>query len=786
MWNTTLDSPKRQTRDVRRIWEILLETLLVGVSTVFVYLYFPNSDLALPIGLVATLLSFLRLFFSKFLSQCFDFLYRWRWIIAFLLFGIGVVLQLHFSNVASFATRFTAEPSVEDSILFGVARTFRTDEYNVQLPYFFSQYYNGFQQISHQMSISGQDMIVGYNSPVLSPTLIGKPFVWGYILFGNAYGISWYFLSKTILMFMVSLELFYILTKSRHMAVFGSFLFTFAPANVWWFSPHFYDVIFWACALFVVGYYFFIKQGWMKWLFTILAISSLTGFTLALFPSLQVPLGVLMLALLIACLYRDREKLTWQFSNVLNVSCVVLGVAFILIPALWSMWEPLKLLLNTEYPGSRIRLGGEDRDQIWRLFFNIVGIFQPFGYPGILNNSEISSYTQFGFAFMLFYPYLWWYLRKEKQSQRYVGNVLFIFMILQLLFFFFEFPEWLARITLLSMCNRINTVFGVTATFFTIWSFWMIATQPIPKKGLVGFIVCLLYGAGSLYVTSSFLYPNYVELIRSLGSIFELWPAGVFYGLGIVFALGLWLTFTKWRQLFYCVLVCWTGVAGLLVNPIMQGTAAVTDYPLAKAVQEIVEENPDAWWLSLYADQVQGLLLANGAKVLNAVNFYPDLEKWKLLGFDNEEDFEKINRYAHFLVNLIDSGKSYVSSSNYDLIDLELNPEDFKTLDIQYVVGLRVNADLFTKLGIPYKVLFEDKTTQDVIYDVTVSLNQADNKEALKSLAQQKAQQEKEEAQEDQEENENMEEYDQDYVEVIPEYIPDYDYTDDYYEPIYY
>lgn len=68
--------------------------------------------------------------------------------------------------------------------------------YAVQLPYYFSQYYNDYAQISHQMSIGGQDMIVGYNSPVLSLSLIGKPFVWGYILFGNAYGISWYFLSR--------------------------------------------------------------------------------------------------------------------------------------------------------------------------------------------------------------------------------------------------------------------------------------------------------------------------------------------------------------------------------------------------------------------------------------------------------------------------------------------------------------------------------------------------------------------------------------------------------------
>lgn len=51
----------------------------------------------------------------------------------------------------------------------------------------------------------------------------------------------------------------------------------------WWFSPHFYDAIFWASTLFVVGYWFFRAQGWKKWAFTLLAIASLDGFVLALF-----------------------------------------------------------------------------------------------------------------------------------------------------------------------------------------------------------------------------------------------------------------------------------------------------------------------------------------------------------------------------------------------------------------------------------------------------------------------------------------------------------------------
>ncbi|UNT92748.1 hypothetical protein [Allobaculum sp. Allo2] len=69
-------------------------------------------------------------------------------------------------------------------------------------------------------------------------------------------------MSKTILMVMVSIEMFHILTKNKYLSVFGAIILTFAPGMQWWFSPHFYDAIFWASTLFVVGYWFFRAQGW--------------------------------------------------------------------------------------------------------------------------------------------------------------------------------------------------------------------------------------------------------------------------------------------------------------------------------------------------------------------------------------------------------------------------------------------------------------------------------------------------------------------------------------------
>lgn len=69
---------------------------------------------------------------------------------------------------------------------------------------------------------------------------------------------------------------------------------------------------------------------------------------------------------------------------------------------------------------------------------------------------------------------------------------------------------------------------------------------------------------------------------------------------------------------------------------------------MAQAAVQIREENPDSWWLTTENDLRQALMMANGVKVVNGVNFYPDFEKWELI--DPEHKFEdEINRYAHSL-----------------------------------------------------------------------------------------------------------------------------------------
>lgn len=685
---------------------ILLESLLILAYTIFTSVFFTKTTIIAVCGTLVLIINLLRLFYSEFLNGVFEKMYRWRWLIAAIVFVVLLCFQIHTSNAACYMYSFTANPEVEQSILMGRPRIPRADEYAVQLPYYFSQYYNDYAQISHQMSIGGQDMIVGYNSPVLSLSLIGKPFVWGYILFGNAYGISWYFLSKTILMVMVSIEMFHILTKNKYLSIFGAIILTFAPGMQWWFSPHFYDAIFWASTLFVVGYWFFRAQGWKKWAFTLLAIASLDGFVLALFPSLQVPCGLLAFFLMCACLYRDKDELEWKKSNIWNVIAVIGGLCIVLVPTLLSAKDALMMANDTVYPGDRVVHGATGAP--WMLFINPVSLLQTYTDPDLLNNSEISSFTQFGVACCLYYPYLFYWLRKKKDRSRWIGTVLFLSLLFQAFYLHFEIPVWLAKVTLLSSCNRMQTVFGYTGTIFTVWTIYKVQDTKFPHKTLSGFVACAIYALLAAMVTHYMILPNFLRLfgLRAMFYVFSI-------GLAFLF----WLAFTRYRQLTLCGMLAWTAGSGMLVNPIMQGTASVAEYPMAQAAVQIREKNPDAWWLTTENDLRQALMMANGVKVVNGVNFYPDFEKWELI--DPEHKFEdEINRYAHIYVSLIPDGDLEIASPSGDVVQVNLPVSMLKNWDIDYIAGTERDAQVLDAGGISYQIVYDDENTEDVIYQI--------------------------------------------------------------------
>ena len=282
----------------RRGLELFLIIICYYVALLPIYIKYTQKLAVIILGVLGTLVLLFDFFYPKKAKKICNFILDKRYFIATLVFIICLLFKLHMSSIGCYHYLFKNQATkVEATTILGMSRSIRSDEYMVHTPYYFSQYYNDYKKNSKQMSLSGQDMIIGYNSPVKDISLLAKPLTWGYVLLGNEYGLSWYFSLKIILLVLISYEFVMILTKNnKKVSVMGALLISYSPAIQWWLVPHMADVFLWSMTLCVIAYHFFTtNKRWLKNLLTILAPLVLSVFVLALFPSCQIPLGIIAL-----------------------------------------------------------------------------------------------------------------------------------------------------------------------------------------------------------------------------------------------------------------------------------------------------------------------------------------------------------------------------------------------------------------------------------------------------------------------------------------------------------
>ena len=165
-----------------------------------------------------------------------DFCLKYRYLIALIVFITLVACKINFSSVDSWQTYIFGGDKV-DGVIFGQYRTIRSDEWAIQTPYAISQAQaDGYYNLHNENIGEGANMILG-EAPVFDITILARPLLWGYMLFGAEYGFSWYWSLKVIMIFMVSLELAIMLSKKdRALSIAGAIWLALTPGLMWWLS----------------------------------------------------------------------------------------------------------------------------------------------------------------------------------------------------------------------------------------------------------------------------------------------------------------------------------------------------------------------------------------------------------------------------------------------------------------------------------------------------------------------------------------------------------------------
>lgn len=691
--------------------EIAIFSISILFITLFLYIFYSRTIYILALGCFGFVVNTLRICYDNQIKFIIKKIIQFRYLIALIIFIVCLIFRLHGSSVSVYNYEFSNKiDESETGLLIGEGRGIRGDEFNVQLPYYFSQYYNDYEENSYQMSLAGQDMILGYNAPVKDFTMIGKPFTIGYILFGNEIGLSWYWCSKLILFILVAFELCKLLTEGNDkLSLLGTFLIVFSPSMQWWFSPHMYDVFFWASTLLVVGYYFFTASSkWLKNVITILVPCCIIGFVIALFPSCQIPLGLIAIALLVTLLIRNKDKITFKKIDFLRIVFAVLVSGVILGNFLINSFDQINLLYNTVYPGKRICLGGEY--VLSDLFTDITNFLTPYKNINVLNNCEVSTFVHLGVFFLLYFPFIVWKRFKEGKSSSnlIIGSVLFGILIIQIYFMLVGFPEWLAKITLFSYINRMKIVYGFTSTLFTIWSIDFLHKNKEYRNLVYGILVLILFAI--LYYNS--INPAYVDYILTIASVS--WLPKVYFILAICsFLMIAFLTLLNKVNLAIYIFICMIVISGFTINPIAYGASAIYNHPISTEIEKIIESN-DSNWIALDSLLAQNFLLANGAKVVNSVNFYPDYGKWERV--DANKQFDDVyNRYAHMTTYFVNDNFN-VSVFSPDHIHLFVNFDVLKKWEVKYILANRNYDEIFNQINMNYEKIYIDNKDNHIIY----------------------------------------------------------------------
>lgn len=600
--------------------------------------------------------------------------FKFRWLIYLIVFIICILFKLHGSSIGVYNTYFKEKiDSRENSTLLGVPRMIRSDEFNVLTPYYISQTYNDFNKNSDMMSLTPQNMIIGYNAPVKDITILAKPLDWGYMLLGKDYGLSWYWCMKTLLLFAFALECMLIFTKNKELSIIGAFLVAFGPATLWWFAPHMPDVILWAMAILSTMYYYLsTEKRWLKNILMVIIPFIISEFVIALFPSFQVGLGIFAFVMLIMLIIRDKIQLfKCGKQNLRHVVLIILTMSLVGYFIVTNK-EALLATMNTAYPGNRISTGGNGT--FASLFTNLATIFLPYKSIQFSNESEMSTYIHFGFFIFLLFPSLFKIMKKNKDRNLLIGVAILIILLIYGMFVVVGFPAWLAKITLFSRINRMGMVFGLISVFFTIWGFNAIIKYRDKINPIYYFICAVVF----CMINVLFIDINLRQYIA--------WPLYIIEILAFfIILVGIYI---KWEKSALLILMGLLIFGTITINPIVTGTSDIYNHPSAKKIQEISNKNKNAYWVGYNSLVSQNYIIMNGGKSLFAVNFYPDKKKWEILDPEGKNE-EFYNRYSNFIVTFTEheGDEILITNPQADLVKVELNLKNFVDIKAKYIMS---------------------------------------------------------------------------------------------------
>lgn len=590
-----------------------------------------------------------------------EILFRYRWVIGACVIAFCTILKLHGSSMGILSQLLTG---TDTSKLWGTSRNIRTDEYVVFTEMALSQVKSGFHWFSDIWGYSSSDMFIVYGQPVLNLATIFRPFSIGYILFGAERGLAFYWSSRLVICFLVSLEFGRIFTKDNKMlSTVYAFMISLSPVVQWWFSINelVEMLIFGQLALLILYYYVRTESLKKKCIMVAGLVICAGGYIMTLYPAWMIPLFFVFLACAIAMILEDRKliKIKKQDVMIWAVGILVLAVSMVYILSISK--DTIMAEMNTVYPGARTYAG--QPDDLVKLFKSWSSWLWSFGETA--NPCEEADFISL-FPLSVILSLIALFKNKKKDAWLITLNIFNAFLIL---FFLFRMPDIIIRASLLGHASY--RLFNAIGFLNIILLFRSLITVEKTEKYIRKLIPVAVLTAVMSY------WGNTQSITPALKVIILLFVAG----LTVVV-----LRFEKkeYQRAFAVSMIAVNVIGGGLVNPVSSGLDNIYRTPVVQEITSLNEAEEGMWVVAGDAFMYENLPTIAGAKTLNTVATYPDEQLWTDLGLADEEEYW--NRYAHISIEIGKTTKVELGAP--DVLKLHVTVDKLKELGVTYILSL--------------------------------------------------------------------------------------------------
>lgn len=296
---------------------------------------------------------------NKFFNTIGDFLYKYRFVIAGLILIIGVLFEISGSSISSWNSILQTGITGDVDLIYGTSRSIRSDEWAVFMPMIFSQCLNSFEYFSEAIRGDTTDVFMIYGLPVMNLMQIFRPFLIGFLFLGISKGLSFFWISRIIALFLVTFEFCMILSKKdKTLSFIGAMLVTLSPQIQWWFAVNGTAELFIFGELALVLLYKYMNTESLKIRILILfgLIICAGGYILILYPAWQIPLFYAFFVLAIWIIIENRKECKISKKDIISIIVAILIFAGCMGYIFNKSFDTIKTITSTVYPGGRISL----------------------------------------------------------------------------------------------------------------------------------------------------------------------------------------------------------------------------------------------------------------------------------------------------------------------------------------------------------------------------------------------------------------------------------------------